>query len=255
MSTVETYLDELFDRLAGTGAAGRRALAEADDHLHSAVAEGIQRGLGQAEAEREAVDRFGPPAHIAAGIVRTDLGRLIRQLFMGTWLVGAVGALTIGLSGIVAALFGTYFGAGFVAGDGVGVTYTADRCADYFEYVPNAASCAEAAAVHHLGEVEDSRLTMGVLGLLALLAFFAARRFLRLRGPAWTPRWSSVAVVLLALFAVAAATLGGLSAMELAFGQTSGVGGDLAAGIVAGVAALVVAVWSLRRARSPQRTI
>ena len=31
--SVDRYLDALFDRLAGTGAAGRRALAEAEDHL------------------------------------------------------------------------------------------------------------------------------------------------------------------------------------------------------------------------------
>lgn len=33
MSEIERYLDEFFDRLAGQGAAGRRALAEAEDHL------------------------------------------------------------------------------------------------------------------------------------------------------------------------------------------------------------------------------
>jgi hypothetical protein len=33
VSEIERYLDELFDQLAGTGAAGRRALMEAEYHL------------------------------------------------------------------------------------------------------------------------------------------------------------------------------------------------------------------------------
>ena len=42
---VEKYLDEMFDRLAGTGPAGRRMLAEAESHLLAAVDDGRARGL------------------------------------------------------------------------------------------------------------------------------------------------------------------------------------------------------------------
>ena len=34
----ERYLDALFDRLTGTGNAGRRSMAEAEDHLRTAAA-------------------------------------------------------------------------------------------------------------------------------------------------------------------------------------------------------------------------
>ncbi len=139
-----------------------------------------------------------------------------------------------------------------MAGDPVGVTYTTDRCADYLEYVPSAASCADAAAVHHWGEVVESRVALGLLGLFALLALIAARRWsgpAGLHRPEWTPPWSMVAVVLLALFGVAAVGLGGLSVLQLAFGQTSGVGADLAVAVVAAVAALAVAAWALQRVR------
>src|SRR5690349_22729895 len=61
---VDRYLDELFDRLAGTGSAGRRVLVEAEDHLRTATAEGVQRGLSSDDAEREAVTRFGPAARV-----------------------------------------------------------------------------------------------------------------------------------------------------------------------------------------------
>jgi hypothetical protein len=41
MSEVDRYLDEMFDRLAGTGSAGRRALAETEDHLRASAAAGM----------------------------------------------------------------------------------------------------------------------------------------------------------------------------------------------------------------------
>ena len=68
MSAIEAYLDELFDRLAGTGAAGRRSLAEAEDHLRSAAAEAMAAGVTPEQAERDAVARFGPANTLAAAL-------------------------------------------------------------------------------------------------------------------------------------------------------------------------------------------
>ena len=65
MSEIEWYLDELFDQLAGTGAAGLRALMEAEYHLRATAADAITRGLPEDQAEHEAVSRFGPPALVA----------------------------------------------------------------------------------------------------------------------------------------------------------------------------------------------
>jgi len=56
---VDRHLDLMFDRLGGTGSAGRRMLAEAEDHLRSAAEEARARGLDDEAAEREAVARFG----------------------------------------------------------------------------------------------------------------------------------------------------------------------------------------------------
>ncbi len=254
MADVERYLDELFDQLAGTGAAGRRALAEANDHLRAAVAAGVERGLPPERAEQEAVERFGPPARIARElrVAHGGLAAVLRPAFLGAWLVGALLALAIGLSGLVVEGFGAAFGSGFVAGDRPDVTYTPQRCAEYYEYVPHAASCAEAAAVHHFGEIAQSRELAGVLGLMALLALLAARRWSFLRDPAWTPPRAPVIVALLALlalFSVAGAALGGRSLMELAFGLRQGVGADLAAGLVSAAAALAIAGYALVRVR------
>src|SRR5204862_279998 len=60
--------------------------------------------------------------------------------------------------------------------DAPGVTYTVERCADYFEYFPNARDCADAATQHHFEEVVTSRGAAGVLGLLVLSGLFLIRR-------------------------------------------------------------------------------
>jgi hypothetical protein len=248
---VDALLDEMFDRLAGTGAAGRRALAEAEDHLRTATADGVARGLSEQDAQAEAVTRFGPPARIAGELRRTHLGvgDVLRRTFVGAWFVGALGLLAMGLSGLLNEAFGQLVSPEFVAGDASGVTYTPERCSDYYEYVPDAHSCAQAAAVHHWGEVVDGRVAAGVLGLLALLVLVVARRTV-LRGPRWSPPAGYVSIVLLALFGVVGAALGGLSLMQLAFGEHAGVGVGLADGLVAGLVALVVAIVVLRRIRA-----
>ncbi|MGH8899374.1 MAG: permease prefix domain 1-containing protein [Egibacteraceae bacterium] len=253
-NSVERCLDELFDQLAGTGGAGRRAFAEAEDHLRAAVADGLARGLARERAEQEAVARFGKPARIASALRVADGGLaalLLRPAFVGAWLVGSVLLASIGLSGLVAELFGQSFGMAFVSGDAPGVTYTPQRCAEYLEYVPDAGSCGAAATVHHFGEVVEYRVALGTLGLIGLLTLLAARRWTSLRDPAWTPPRSVVAVVLEALFAVAGLVLVGSSLMQLAFGLHDGVGAGLADGLVSTVLALAVTGWTILRVRRP----
>ena len=95
---VDRYLDEMFDRLAGTGAAGRRALAETEDHLRASVADETARGLSVAEAERSAVTRFGPPARIAAQLRRTQKRISLRAVLSGVWLVAGLATLVLALT-------------------------------------------------------------------------------------------------------------------------------------------------------------
>jgi hypothetical protein len=87
--------------------------------------------------------------------------------------LGAVGLVAIGASGLVAELLGRLFGAGFVAGDLPGVTYTGQRCAQYLEYFPNAGGCEQAATLHHWGEVVEYRVAVGVVGAFVLGAYHA----------------------------------------------------------------------------------
>lgn len=105
MSEVERYLDEMFDRLAGTGAAGRRALAETEDHLHAAVAGAMARNVPREQAEHDAVTRFGPSARIARQFRRAQRrGRLLTQSLSGVWLLTGLAAVAAGVSFLASAL-------------------------------------------------------------------------------------------------------------------------------------------------------
>jgi hypothetical protein len=57
-----------------------------------------------------------------------------------------------------------------------------------------------------------------------------------------------VGMVTLALMGVVGVLLSGYSVASLAFGESSGVGADLAGGVVALVVAVAVAAWAVRRA-------
>jgi hypothetical protein len=244
---VERHLDALFDHLAGTGRDGRRLLAEAEDHLQEARADLEAAGLSPEEAADRAVARFGEASHLGRQLraARGDWAGLGRQLLAGGWLLGALGLVAVGLSGVLAQAFGALWGARFVAGDIDGVTYTAARCADYREYFPGR-SCGGAAALHHFGEVVDYRLGAGILGVLALAAYVVLRRLPPFRGSAWAVPHGPATLVGTTLFGLAALGLGVPALGQLALGDPTGTGQYLSAALVAGLAALAAAGYGLR---------
>jgi uncharacterized protein involved in exopolysaccharide biosynthesis len=63
---LDAYLRALASALHDHGHAAARIVAEAREHLADAVEDGLRRGLTREDAEREAVERFGPPDLIAA---------------------------------------------------------------------------------------------------------------------------------------------------------------------------------------------
>ena len=95
---VDRYLDDLFDRLAGTGGIGRRALAETEDHLRTAAADAAERGMPPAEAEREAVARFGAAGSFARRLRRAHRHDPLRVLLSSAWLL--VGLALAALSAV-----------------------------------------------------------------------------------------------------------------------------------------------------------
>jgi hypothetical protein len=96
MSEIDRYLDDMFDRLAGTGAAGRRALAEAEDHLRTAAEHAMACGTSEGQAERDAVRRFGRPATIARRLRSACRRGRFNRALSGAWLL--IGLTLAGMS-------------------------------------------------------------------------------------------------------------------------------------------------------------
>jgi hypothetical protein len=96
VSEVERFLDDMFDRLAGTGGPGRRALAEAEDHLRAAVADAIAAGLPAEQAELHAVARFGPPRLIARQLRWASAGGPASRALYSAWLLAGVAVAGLG---------------------------------------------------------------------------------------------------------------------------------------------------------------
>jgi hypothetical protein len=236
---IEGYLDQLLTQLRGSATEVRRILAETEEHLRDAAAELVAAGASEEQAQRLAVERFGNPRTVArrfsARLAPVPPAAVAAELARAVVLLGGVGLIAIGVSGLVAELLGRVFGAGFVAGDLPGVTYTQQRCAEFLEYFPDAGGCEQAAALHHWGEVVEYRVAVGVLGLLVLGAYLLWRRG---RG-GQQPRYLGVlpdgfaATVATSLYGVAAAVLALETLDALLVADGSGAGQWLSAAVVA----------------------
>ena len=108
MSEIEWYLDELFDQLAGTGAAGRRALKEAEYHLRATAADAMTRGLPEDQAEHEAVSRFGPPALVARKLRSAQGAGRLNRAVSTAWLLTGLAACGLGAAYLAAAWWHTW---------------------------------------------------------------------------------------------------------------------------------------------------
>jgi hypothetical protein len=242
---IESYLDQLLGHLRGSAHDVRRILSETEEHLRDATAELEAAGASEEEAQRRAVERFGHPRTVArrfsAGLAPIPPAAVAAELARAAVLLGGVGLVAIGASGLVAELLGRLFGPAFMAGDLPGVTYTAQRCAEFLEYFPDAGSCAQAAALHHWGEVVEYRVAGGVVGALVLGAYLLWRR----RPDRQDPRYLGVlpdgfsATVATSLYGVAATALALLSLDSFLVADGDGTGQWLSAAIVAAAMAAV----------------
>ena len=189
---------------------------------------------------------------MSTAIRRTVLRPLVRSIAI----VAVSGLIVVGVSGLLADGFGALLGKSFVSGDQPGVTYTPERCADLFEYDPEAATCEAAATAHHFDEVAQYRIVLGVLGLLAGIA--ALLLFPRFHEPYSQSALLEgfTAIVGLAVYGCAAGLLLAESLGQTAFGDTNGAGAYLSGGLVSLVlvAGYAVAFWRTIQPRLPLLT-
>jgi hypothetical protein len=161
-------------------------VAEVEDHLYAAVEDARARGLEPAAAEREAVDRFGPPARVARGI-RAAHRDVLRPAVTTAWLLGGAAAVTLGVSVALTALLYMIFE------DGLAGSFCAHVIAD------RPTLCGDPLGNQFLAA--EGLATLGT-GPLALVGLRLARRFTPMRTVRWQPRRRTLAVA--AAFAVVA---------------------------------------------------
>lgn len=238
MTEIDRYLDQLLTELRGSATDVRRILSETEEHLRDAVRDGVERGLPEEEAEREAIARFGPPRAVARRF-NPPVVPVVRALATALVPFTAIGLIAIGVSGAVAEVLGRIFGPAFVSGDLPWVRYTPERCAELQRYFPGR-SCLNAAVMDHWGEVVVFRVAAGAAGLLLLGAYALVRRRVRAAGLGARP--GLVAVAGLAVYGIAAAALllEGADSMTLG-GMKGGSGQWWSAGVVAAAVALAYA--------------
>jgi hypothetical protein len=251
---IDDFLDELLTRLRGAPRDVRRILQETQAHLDDAVTAGMSQGLSRSDAERRAVEQFGPARALARECNRSVPGadNPLRRLGQQLVTLVAVGLVSIGVSGLVAIAMIAVAGKTFVFGDAPGTTYSAADCQHWLSVQPQAPDCAQAALAESVADGLLQRLALGALGLLIFAALWAARRRLG------TTMWQSLTSPFAAL--VGAGTFGGAAAflvgaaidtvrLHSGDGAGHGAGQWLSGGIVAVVVAAFFGVILLRRIR------
>jgi hypothetical protein len=183
-SPIEDYLDELVTALAGRPPRELRAmLAEAEAHLRDDAEAAVARGIAPRDAETQAVMRFGPAEAVARAErqrARPSAAQVTAQLLRGALLLVGIGAIAIGLSGVVAAAIRFVFGERALVDVTPGQVLPAADCARWRALYTSAHSCRDAAVADWAEETVIYRVVFGVLGVLVLVAY---RRWLSRRGP------------------------------------------------------------------------
>jgi len=172
---------------------------------------------------------------------RPSLRSLVPNLINSLVPIAGVIFLAIGFSALLVVGFGSVFGKEFISGDPEDVSYSSERCADFFGFHPEAQDCMSAATAHHYDEVVDVRGGVGVLGAMILVAYYILRRRLRWLSNAGTFPGVFSLTVGATLFGAASFLLLGLFATQAGFNGTSGVGVLLSGGLVSVVAFLAYA--------------
>jgi MYXO-CTERM domain-containing protein len=228
-SPIEDYLDELLTRTHADARTTRRLLDEASDHLYAAATDLETHGWSRAEAEIEAVHRFGPVSPIVKPASRQSVVTLVSETLRAAVFLGACGLIAIGISGLLALLMNVWFGRSFVGG----VSVLRFRGASIDETADDAVVL---------------RVIAGLAGLLVLLVYFALRR--RASVPTALPR-GLVDALGAAAFAAGTAGLAVVSADQLAQNGTSGVGFPLSGALVALPATVYFCIRASRALLSP----
>jgi hypothetical protein len=196
---LESHLDVLGERLGLPLDGSRQILAEATEHLYRDTQARLAAGADPREAALASVAAFGDP-----GAVARALRPPRRTLLSTTWLFVGLGLVAVGLSGLLASVFGGRRSGEFVAGDAFGLPHSLERCAQAMRVPPGVVDCV---LIDRYSVVVEQRVVLGVVGLAVIAAYASWRR--RGGAPASRVLLGSVGMVFFsfaALWQVASAT-------------------------------------------------
>jgi hypothetical protein len=174
---IEDYLDRLLLSLSGSPRHVRHTLAEVEAHLHDAVAEELAAGRTQAEAEQAAVTRIGA-VHAISGRppqFSRPVAALLRRAALAGSLIGGVALVAYAVSAGLSWALAAWRGGEFVTAPFPPGSYTPADCARWLAGDPGARTCVTAMTSDHVGDIILRGAAAGVLGLLALVAFWFMR--------------------------------------------------------------------------------
>lgn len=226
-SPIEDYLDQLFS--ASTSSSPRNArylLAEAESHLRDAATAAKQEGMNELEAEQEAVRRFGT----ASSIARKDRCRALGDVLRGSAISGvhlaAVGAVAVGVSGVLVELLRAAGVSGrALGGPAFRPMASSLSCPSWLAADPRSQTCLGPAMAVLSDRLVEPRILAGVGGLVVLVALLVFRhRKSATHVGAWEP------LPALVTDSIAATAFAGAGLALLGFGASSLADGGFGAG-------------------------
>ena len=135
---IDEYLDALFRELRRARPRDACALlSEAESHLRDAAEEAEGKGMSAADAELDAIKRFGGADQLARSDRNRGMSDLARSVVVSAWSLGALGAIAVGASGLVAGMM-RLVGASneFVAGGRATAGLAKSDCARWLRILP-----------------------------------------------------------------------------------------------------------------------
>jgi hypothetical protein len=246
---IEEYLDQLQASLRTTPRQTRRIIAEAEDHLREAVADGVAAGLTERESQEAAISSFGSVrAVVRAHQRRFPPAAVLGALVMAAWKLVWILFLTVAASGGVALAMDLLFGRRFVGGSPAAATLSASQCHYWLSIWPSAHACTQAAMLEASSDAVSLRVIAGLPGLLLMAGYFLVRHYQRRHGMEREVLPDGfVPTVAASLFGAVAIGLAYLSAHQVN-AATLGGPGQYLSGAIAALAVAVAFVPALRRA-------
>ncbi len=219
---IDTYLDDMLDRLEGTPAERRRMLTEAESHLRD-KADALQRdGMDADAAQAAAISAFGDGPMIARTSNRRSPGALLAAFVRAAAQLGVYGFAAIGIAAVLARLLSLATSTQWVYGPPAGYRFTAAQCAHWLAVQPSAADCRTAAALESSDDSFLLVLAAAVMGLIVAAIILGAMRLARRRALPATSRLPRSVVS-----AIGATAFVGAGAGLIATGAVRGIAGGV----------------------------